>query len=100
MKGKGLFLIACALAGCAAPGERRAATIVPVGLARVDITPDYPVRLTGYGGRRAESAGVEQRLWAKALAIGEEPAVIVTVDNCAVPAWMVEKVAARISVRR
>ena len=33
----------------------------PVGVARVDITPDYPVRLSGYGNRREETATVEQR---------------------------------------
>jgi sugar lactone lactonase YvrE len=62
--------------------------IRPVGAAAVDITPDYPVRLSGYGSRREETAVVAQRLSAKALAIGgdeEGPAVIVTVDNMGVP---------------
>ena len=40
-----------------------------VGVARVDITPDYAVRLSGYGNRRTESEGVEQHIWARALAI-------------------------------
>ena len=39
-----------------------------VGVAAVDITPDYPVRLSGFGFRRTESEGVTQRIWAKALA--------------------------------
>ncbi len=39
-------------------------------MARVDITPDGPVRLTGYASRKTESEGVAERLWAKALAIG------------------------------
>ncbi|HSG71635.1 MAG TPA: hypothetical protein VLA12_14535, partial [Planctomycetaceae bacterium] len=41
-----------------------------VGVATVDITPDYPVRLNGFGFRREESEGVRQRIHAKALAIG------------------------------
>ena len=57
-----------------------------VGAAKIDITPDFPVRLSGYGGRRDEADSVEQRIWAKALAIRngtESPALLMTVDNCA-----------------
>src|SRR5213076_3371585 len=42
---------------------------------------------------------VEQRLWAKALAIGsdkEGPAILVTADNCGVSAFVIEPVAARL----
>ncbi len=66
------------------------------GSAQVDITPDYPVRLNGFGGRRLESEGVRQRIYAKALAIqsGEQPPlVLVTVDNLGVRLGMVEEVA-------
>ncbi len=84
---------------------------IAAGVARVDITPSYPVRLSGYGGRRVESSGVTQRIWEKALVIGGDgaigddsaaggadagPAVLVTVDNLGVPAALVEKVAARL----
>src|SRR5688572_13243780 len=34
----------------------------PVGVAQVDITPDYPVRLSGFGGRRTESEGVTLKI--------------------------------------
>jgi hypothetical protein len=44
----------------------------PVGVAQVDITPDYPIRLSGYLARKTECEGVTQRLWAKALAIGDQ----------------------------
>jgi hypothetical protein len=70
-----------------------------VGLARVDITPDYPVRLTGYANRKTEYEGVDQRLFAKALAIGSDqdsPAILITVDNLGVPASMTAEVAARL----
>ena len=57
----------------------------------MDITPDYPVRLSGYGGRRLPNTGISQHIFAKALAIGSDddgPAVLVTVDNCGIPASM------------
>src|SRR5690348_15147924 len=62
-----------------------------VGVAKVDITPDYPVRLAGYAVRKTESEGVAQHIYAKAIAVGgdsDEPAVLITVDNCGVP-WEV-----------
>ncbi len=70
-----------------------------VGVARVDVTPSYPVRLSGFGSRRAESDGVTQRIWAKALAIGSDrdgPVVLVTTDNLGVPDALVREVAARL----
>ncbi len=71
-----------------------------VGAAKVDITPGYAVRLSGYGGRRTESEGVTQRLYAKALAIGSDaqgPAVLVTVDNCGVPYTIRDEVVRRLA---
>jgi hypothetical protein len=70
-------------------------------VARVDITPDYAVRLSGFGFRREESSGVTQRIWAKALAIGSAPqpaTVLVTVDNLGIPAAMVAEVAKRLGL--
>jgi putative membrane-bound dehydrogenase-like protein len=58
-----------------------------IGVARIDVTPSESIRLTGYGGRTTNSIGIEQKLWAKALAIGtdsEGPAVLVTLDNCGI----------------
>jgi putative membrane-bound dehydrogenase-like protein len=73
----------------------------PVGSASVDITPDYPIRLSGYGGRRKASEGVEQRLHAKALALGSPSdgslSLLLTVDNTGVPAWITEKVHGRVA---
>src|SRR5436190_12356200 len=65
-----------------------AAKALPVGVAQVDITPNYPIRLSGFGGRRTESEGVNLNVFAKALAIGDEkngPAIVVTVDNVGIP---------------
>jgi putative membrane-bound dehydrogenase-like protein len=68
-----------------------------VGVAQVDITPAYPVRLSGFGFRRTESDGVTQRIWAKALALDDgEPAVLLTVDNLGIPTYMVQEVAQRL----
>lgn len=84
-----LFLLAfSALAGPAAADWK-------AGAARVDITPDYPVRLSGYGNRTDEHEGVIRRIHARALALSwkdEKPMVIITVDNCGVPATLREEV--------
>jgi putative membrane-bound dehydrogenase-like protein len=73
-----------------------------IGVASVDITPDYPIRLNGFGSRREESEGVTQRIWAKALAIGsdeQQPLVLLAVDSTGVPRWMVREAAKRLEKR-
>ena len=63
------------------------AKLRPIGVAKVDVTPAEPIRLTGYAVRKTNSVGVEQKLWAKALAIGADsdgPAVLITLDNCGI----------------
>ncbi|MHB8864768.1 MAG: neutral/alkaline non-lysosomal ceramidase N-terminal domain-containing protein [Pirellulaceae bacterium] len=61
----------------------------PIGVARIDITPDTPIRMYGYASRKTESEGVAGPLSAKALAIGSSdghgPAVLLAVDCGAVP---------------
>jgi len=55
---------------------------VMVGVARLDITPELPIRLSGYSGRPGDAVRSETRLFARALAIGsdrEKPAVLITV---------------------
>jgi hypothetical protein len=88
------------LARGAPGGSDERGGLVPVGVAAVDITPDEPVRLTGYGNRKTESEGVEQPIKARALAIGGDeagPFVLVTVENCGVPASMTDEVARRLA---
>lgn len=56
---------------------------VEVGVATIDITPEGPIRLAGYGSRTSESGGVAQRLKAKALAFGTDArgaSVLITMD--------------------
>jgi hypothetical protein len=71
-----------------------------VGAAGIDITPDYPVRLSGYGGRSKESEGIDQHLFAKALVIGSDKdgvALLLTVDNLAVPEYIREELLRRLA---
>jgi hypothetical protein len=71
---------------------------IPAGAARIDVTPDHPVLLAGFGARTAESEGALTTLWARALAIGgTDPFVLVAVDNCGVPAGVVERAARRVA---
>lgn len=72
---------------------------IAVGVAKVDITPNYPTRLHGYASRKVESVGVEGKLWVKALAIGSDadgPSIVVSVDTLGVPEAITAEVAARL----
>lgn len=101
-------MVLLTLAGCAMPhpatragDQAPAADLVQAGVARIDITPDEPIRLTGYGNRAAPSEGIEGRLWAKALALGsdaEGAAVLITADLIGVPRAMAEDVANRLAM--
>ncbi len=73
-----------------------------VGVAAIDITPNHAIRLNGFGSRRAESEGVRQRIWAKALAIGTDeqgPAVLITVDVLGIPDALAERLATQLAKR-
>lgn len=74
--------------------EIRADESLLVGVAVQDITPAYPIRLNGFGGRTKESEGVRQPLWARALAVGtsdQNSVVIITVDTLGIPDEMTER---------
>ncbi|MGV3772386.1 MAG: neutral/alkaline non-lysosomal ceramidase N-terminal domain-containing protein [Verrucomicrobiales bacterium] len=73
---------------------------ISVGVAQIDITPDYPIRLSGFGSRRTESEGVNLKIWAKALAVEDKklgPAIVITVDNVGIPDDITTEVALRLS---
>ncbi len=73
-----------------------------VGAASVDITPSAPIYLSGYNSRTKEFEGVDQHLFAKALAIGSDaqgPAILLTVDNVGAPAYLRNEIAARLNKR-
>lgn len=69
------------------------------GVARVLITPEGPIWLSGYASRTKPAEGKLTELWAKALAI-EDPkggrVVIVTTDLIGLPRVLAEEVAARV----
>ena len=70
-----------------------------VGVAVVDVTPDYPIRLNGFGNRREETETVSQRIFARALAIShgdQTPLVLVTLDSLGVRTSMVDEVGRRL----
>src|SRR6516225_7004759 len=82
-----------------ATAQKIEADVYKVGVAQIDITPENPIRLSGFGFRRTESEGVTQRIWAKALAIEDgsgKPVVLITVDNCGVPAHLVNELTSRL----
>jgi len=66
---------------------RGAGSLVPIGVARADITPDLPIQLAGYQQRTTEATRVVAPLHVRALAIGsdaEGPVLIVTAEVIAV----------------
>ncbi|MEO6033976.1 MAG: neutral/alkaline non-lysosomal ceramidase N-terminal domain-containing protein [Verrucomicrobiota bacterium] len=74
--------------------------IYQVGVAKIDVTPNYPIRLNGYLARKSESDGIIQHVFAKALAIGsdaEGPAIMITVDNCILPASVRDELLQRLA---
>ena len=90
----------------ARPPRRRAALSLAAdfqaGVARVKITPPSPFWMSGYAARTHPSEGVEQDLWAKALALrdgGGPPVVIVTTDLIGLPRAISDEVAERVRER-
>lgn len=69
--------------------------LIDVGVARIDITPEKPVRLSGYSGRDNPFDSVHHKLWAKAMAFGnknEGYSILITVDLLGIPGKITEKV--------
>ena len=91
------FATCVSLAEDAAPPAMTA----PIGVAKLDITPDTPVRMYGYASRTTESEGVAGKLSAKALVIGGDqspgPAVLLAVDCGAVPRSIYDDVFRRVN---
>lgn len=67
---------------------------IQVGVGRIEITPEEPIRLSGYGGRQELPTGTAGQLWAKAIAMsdGQNSTLIVTLDLIGVPAWLKQEV--------
>jgi hypothetical protein len=76
-----------------------AANELLLGVAKIDITPEGPIRLCGYASRNSESEGVAERLRACALAIGNDqqgPALLITAELIGVPELLSEPLAKRL----
>lgn len=71
-----------------------------VGVAKVDITPETPVRMYGYASRTTESEGIAGPLKAAALVLGADggtgPAVMMTVDCGSIPQHLFSKLLGRL----
>lgn len=80
-------------------GNAKESKPIEIGIARTDITPDEPVRLTGYGTRTSVFDSVEQKLWAKALVLGQKgkPTMVwITLDLIGFPAPFADALFARL----
>lgn len=74
--------------------------LLQVGVAQIDITPEGPIRLAGYGSRQTESEGVLQPLRAKALAFGsdaEGASIFMALDLIGIPGHVTSEVAEALS---
>lgn len=88
-------VVACLVLLVATAWPCLAAPLLRVGVGKIDVTPDFPVLLSGYAARKAPTDGVAQPLYARALAIGtsrEDACVLVALDNTAIPASLTEAV--------
>jgi hypothetical protein len=87
-------LVILLLCACIARAEE-----LQIGVAQIDVTPDYPIRLNGFAKRKTESDGVSGRIWVKALAFAdahEGPAILITTDNLGIPASIHAEIATRL----
>jgi hypothetical protein len=97
------FQIPILLLFCTTVFAQKKGGTLDVGVAKIDITPYGPIRLSGYlreGARKQESEGALQQLWAKAIAIGSDaqhPSVIITLDLAGIQAYMRTEVGRRLS---
>lgn len=85
----------------AQPAHKDINGAMEVGVARVDISPDGPIRLTGYAARgKEEATKVLSRLSAKALAFGnngQHPSIFITVDLVGIQWRVTSQVVDRLS---
>ena len=71
-----------------------------VGVAKIDITPNYPIRLSGYGARHEETSEISQRIYAKSLVIShqdDDPFVMILVENVGIPDHLTKEISNRLS---
>ncbi|HEY0772055.1 MAG TPA: neutral/alkaline non-lysosomal ceramidase N-terminal domain-containing protein, partial [Sphingobacteriaceae bacterium] len=72
------------------------------GTARMNITPEQPMWLAGYGGRDHESEGTLVDIWAKALALEDangKKAILITTDLLGMPQEISNRIRAQLNTR-
>jgi putative membrane-bound dehydrogenase-like protein len=77
--------------------------VYQVGLAKVDITPEGPIRLSGFYVRKTESVGVREHIFARAMAVAgidKKPVVLITVDSIGIPVHVRNEVAHRLAEKK
>ncbi len=82
------------LFSCVSFAQKKPA-LVEAGVAKIEITPEHPIRLTGYSDRDFPFEKVHHKLWAKALAFGnakEGHSLLITVDLLGIPGRITEHV--------
>lgn len=75
--------------------SQKKAKLLEVGVAKIEITPERPIRLTGYSDRDFPFEKAHHKLWGKALAFGnakEGYSLLITVDLLGIPARITEHV--------
>lgn len=97
-----LIMLSLAVSGSHAQTDHKPRSgTMAVGVARVDISPVGPIRLTGYAARdKEESTKVLNTLFAKALAFGtgsEQTSLLITVDLVGINWRVTKQVVERIS---
>lgn len=80
--------------------QAAAAEDLQFGFSRVEITPDVPLRLSGYGNRETSFEGVDEALFVRAMAIssseGQEPHVLISVDTIGFPGVLTKEIHDRV----
>jgi hypothetical protein len=92
-------VLAALLTWFALVAPARAQTGYRAGLSRADITPQYPIRMAGYGNRNKPSEGVDAPLHVRALALQhdkEPPLLLISADIIGFPRVVAEEIAGRI----
>jgi neutral ceramidase len=82
-----LFIVML-IAGCALQDVGAVENQWQAGVAKVNISPELPIWLSGYGGRNKPAATKHDELWAKALVLEDADghrAVLVTMDLVGMP---------------
>ncbi len=73
--------------------------IFEFGFAKVDITPEQPLRLSGYGNRASSFDGIDEKLYARVMSmrVGDDGPlhVLVTVETIGFPAAVTQEIFAR-----